>query len=384
MEYKKRQANFEILRVIAIVMVLILHYLSQTGSLLEIGYAPTARQITGQFIESFCVVAVNVWILISGYFLSKSAFKLTRILQLLAEVYFYTLLVTIVMQMVDTVNVAETDRIYKTTQYLFPISSEHYSFATAYILLYVIAPVLNKGVQYMTRKQIKYTIIGLLIWFCIIKSIIPVNFPTDMYGYNLDWYICLYLIAAYIRKYNVRILTGFGTSALLFIISSLGNFVVSVVFHHINLSTGRFNYYATVPAHYNFILCLTGALGLFSMFRYLKAGESSFTKVMRVLAPFSFGVYLLHEHIEVRDRWVTWLSGLSVIGAIPESVGGMLFHMLKCVVVLFACCVFVDFIRFQIFEFVQRICAGTKLSKWIRKIDMELAVDKERTGLVHE
>ena len=77
--------------------------------------------------------------------------------------------------------------------------------ATAYILLYVIAPVLNKGVLYMTRKQIKYTIIGLLVWFCIIKSIVPVIFPTDMFGYNLDWYICLYLIAAYIRKYNVKI-----------------------------------------------------------------------------------------------------------------------------------------------------------------------------------
>lgn len=378
MEFKKRQGNFEILRVIAIVMVLILHYLSQTGSLLELGVSPSSRQITGQFIESFCVVAVNVWILISGYFLSKSAFKLTRILQLLAEVYFYTLLVTIVMQIVNTANVAETDRIYKTTQYLFPISSEHYSFATAYILLYVIAPILNKGVQYMTRKQIKYTIIGLLVWFCIIKSIIPVNFPTDMYGYNLDWYICLYLIAAYIRKYNVRILTGAFSSAMLFIVSGLGNFAISMIFHRINLTSGRFNYYATVPAHYNFILCLTGALGLFSMFRYIKVSENVFTKIARVLAPFSFGVYLLHEHIEVRDRWTTWLSGLSFIGPVPFGALGMLWHMVRCIVILFVCCVFVDFIRTQIFEFVARVCNGTKLFKWFRKIDSELAVDKEK------
>jgi hypothetical protein len=230
----------------------------------------------------------------------------------------------------------------------------------------------------MTRKQIKYTIIGLLVWFCIIKSIIPVNFPTDMYGYNLDWYICLYLIAAYIRKYNVRILTGTFSSAMLFIVSGLGNFAISMIFHRINLTSGRFNYYATVPAHYNFILCLTGALGLFSMFRYIKVSENVFTKIARVLAPFSFGVYLLHEHIEVRDRWTTWLSGLSFIGPVPFGALGMLWHMVRCIVILFVCCVFVDFIRTQIFEFLARVCNGTKLFKWFRKIDSELAVDKEK------
>lgn len=380
MGYKKRQANFEILRVIAILMVLILHYLSHTGSLLELGIKPTSSQLVGQFIESFCVVAVNVWILISGYFLSKSGFKITRILQLILQVYFYTLLVTIVMQIAGSASVSETDRIFKTTQYLFPISSEHYSFATAYILLYVIAPVLNKGVEYMTRKQIKYTIIGLLIWFCIIKSIIPVSFPTDMYGYNLDWYICLYLIAAYIRKYNVRILTGFGTSALLFVFSGLGNFAVSIIFHYLNLKYGRFNYFATVPAHYNFILCLTGALGLFSMFRYLNIkDDNTFARISKALAPFSFGVYLLHEHIEVRDRWVLWLSGIGFIGGVPKSPAGMLFHMLKCVVMLFVCCIFVDFIRSQIFEFAGRICSGTRLFKWFEKVDGELSLNKEKS-----
>ncbi len=378
MDYKKRQANFEILRVLAIIMVLILHYLSHTDSLLEVGKVATSKQIAGQFIESFCVVAVNVWILISGYFLSKSAFKLTRILQLLAEVYFYTILVTLVMQIAGTATVAQTDRIYKTTQFLFPISSEHYSFATSYILLYVIAPVLNKGVQYMTRKQIKYTIIGLLVWFCIIKSIVPVVFPTDMYGYNLDWYICLYLIAAYIRKYNVRILTGFFSSMLLFLFSGLGSFAVSMIFHHINLTSGRFNYYATVPAHYNFILCLTGALGLFSMFRYMKIFENAFAKAARVLAPFSFGVYLLHEHLEIRDRWTTWLSGISFIGPVPAGALGMILHMAECVIILFVCCVFVDFIRSQIFKFVGRVFSETGLFKWIYSIDKDLAVDKEK------
>jgi surface polysaccharide O-acyltransferase-like enzyme len=87
MTTRKRDANFEILRVIAILMVLTLHYLSHTDLLLKTGEKATNLQLVGQFIESFCIVAVNVWVLISGYFVSKSDFKLTRILQLIAEVY---------------------------------------------------------------------------------------------------------------------------------------------------------------------------------------------------------------------------------------------------------------------------------------------------------
>ncbi len=372
---KKREANFEILRVIAILMVLILHYLSHADLLLKTGESMTSLQIAGQFMESFCIVAVNVWVLISGYFLSKSGFKLTRILQLITEVYFYTLLVTLVMQAVNSANVAETDRIFKTTQFLFPISSEHYSFATAYVLLYVIAPILNKGVLYMTRKQLKASIIGLLIWFCIIKSFVPVNFSTDMMGYNLDWYICLYLIAAYIRKYNVRIVNSAKTSLLLYVGTSVLSFIMAVILHEINYKTGRLIYYSGVTFHYNFILCLVGALGLFSTFRYLKIKEGIIAKGARILAPYSFGIYLLHEHLEIRDRWVEWMIG--IFGPIPSTIIGIIVHMIVCVFTLFVSCVFVDWIRSVIFGFVERVCSSTWFWKKLMAIDKELRVDEK-------
>ncbi|SEP96988.1 acyltransferase [Butyrivibrio sp. TB] len=375
MTTRKRDANFEILRVIAILMVLTLHYLSHTDLLLKTGEKATNLQLVGQFIESFCIVAVNVWVLISGYFLSKSDFKLTRILQLIAEVYFYTLLVTFAMQVVNTANVARTDRIFKTTQFLFPISSEHYSFATAYILLYVIAPILNKGVLYLTRKQLKASIIGLLIMFCLIKSIIPVNFPTDMMGYNLDWYICLYLIAAYIRKYNVRIVNSPKTSVLLYVGASVLSFAVAVFFHELNYKTGRFIYYSGVTFHYNFILCLIGALGLFSTFRYIKVKEGYVAKFARLLAPFSFGIYLLHEHLEIRDRWVEWMKG--IYGNVPATIPGMAGHLISCILTLFVSCVFVDWIRSVIFEFVERVCVNTKFWKKLMDIDKELKADEK-------
>lgn len=367
---RKREASYELLRIIAIVMVLILHYLNHSGSLLVSGQEPAARQVLGQFIESFCIVAVDVWILISGYFLSRSGFKLSRILQLLAEVYFYTLGITLVMNMVNSVSTSRPDYIYKTTQFFFPISSEHYSFATAYLMLYVIAPVLNRGVEYLRRKQLRAVILGLLLWMCFIKSVIPVNFATDRMGYDLDWYIVLYLTAAYIRKYDVKLLGTAGKCLALFAGSGLMNFLISFGFHRINLMTGRFNYYARVPYHYNFIFCFTGALGLFSLFRYITLREGLLTKFARAFAPFSFGIYLLHEHLEIRGRWLSWMEG--IFGRVPDSAPGMLLHLILCVIVLFFSCCFVDFVRAVIFKFVSSRYGNSRPFRFVKRLEGDL------------
>jgi hypothetical protein len=199
---------------------------------------------------------------------------------------------------------------------------------------------------------------------------VPVNFVTDRMGYDLNWYICVYLIAAYIRKYDVRILSGAVSSLLLYVFSSLAGFMVSYVLHEINIRTGRFNYYAGVTLHYNYILCLTGALGLFSVFRYIHVREGRFAAAARFLAPLSFGIYLLHEHLEIRSRWLIWMEG--IFGESPREPFAMILHLILCIAVLFACCAFVDLIRAVIFKYLQRICSCTQAAQRLKKLDMEL------------
>ena len=94
---QKRMANYELLRILSMLMVITLHYLSHTGSLLTPGEAAQGRQVLGTLIESFCIVAVNVYVLISGYFLVEAGFRLKRILVLVGQVLFYALAVPLVM-----------------------------------------------------------------------------------------------------------------------------------------------------------------------------------------------------------------------------------------------------------------------------------------------
>ena len=188
--------------------------------------------------------------------------------------------------------------------------------------------------------------------------------------------MCLYLIAAYIRKYDVRIVSGSIRSALLYVISCGLIFMMTLGLYLINARTGRFNYYFSVTSHYNFILCLTGALGLFSLFRYLKVREGMTARLARVVAPLTFGVYLFHENLEIRTRWLFWME--SLFGPVSKTnPGAFLLHLLLSVTVIFLAGIFIDWIRSVFFEFMARLLRTSRLMRWLNRLDRELRLQDD-------
>ena len=368
---KKRNASFELLRIIAMLMILNLHYNSHADVLLQLGVPASGVQIYATIIEAISITGVNVYVLLSGFFLSKGKVRPSRILQLICQVYFYTILVSVAMMLVGTYVIHSNDSVYKIVQYLFPISSEHYWFVTAYIIMYVMAPVMNAATEVLSRKQMRAVIAGLLIWFSIVKSFVPVMFATDHYGYDYGWFIVLYLIAAYIRKYDVVLFFNAKKSAAVFLLSVALMAFASIALHYINLQRGGLVYFSDVPFHLNFIFSLTGSLGLFSFFRFYKMRDNRFADVVRFVAPFTFGVYLLHMHLEIKDRWLGWLENL--MGEVPkDSVILFAWHQLRAILIVFVAGIFVDWIRKTIFDYVGRVLHNTRLFKRIRQWDEDL------------
>ena len=352
-------------------MILTLHYNQQSGALLQLGESATPVNIFANIIESFAIAGINTYILISGFFLSKSNIRISRLITLICQVYFYTILISVAMQIAGIYSLNFDNSLYKLVQYVFPISSEHYWFVTAYVILYVLSPIMNAGVEKLSRKQLKLVIIGLLIWFSFIKSFVPVLFPTDHFGYDYGWFIVLYLIAAYIRKYDVVLFYTAKKSALVYIISCVIIAVMSISLYYINYYTGGFNHYQQMMFSYNFIFTLTASLGLFSMFRFLRLKDNAFASLVRFIGPLTFGVYLLHMHVEIRDRWVYWISNL--IGPVRlDSVWLFIWHAIRCIIVVFVAGIFVDWIRKMIFDFMARVLHDTWLFKKIRQLDEEL------------
>lgn len=368
---KKRDANIELLRIVAMLMIITLHFNIHSKALLVLGEPASNVQIFATVLEAIAITGVNVYVLISGYYLSSSKVRLSKVLLLILQVYFYTLLISGAMMFVGAYSVKPEDKLDRALRYLFPISSEHYWFVTAYVIMYVLAPVMNAAVNTLERKQLKTVIVGLLTWFCFIKSIVPVKFGTDRMGYDFGWFICLYLIAAYIRKYNIVLFRDAKKSALVYLISVVVIAAFSLVFYKINFDTGNFNYYAEVPCHYNFFFALTGALGLFSVFRFMRLKENLLAEVIRIIAPYTLGVYLLHMHFEIADRWVEWIE--QIIGDTPlDNVLMFFVHLVVSVLIVFFAGIFVDWIRKYIFNFFGRVLGDTRLFRLIKRVDDDL------------
>lgn len=371
-EKSKRQVNYELLRIIAMFMVVTLHYLNHAGVLPEAGGGMNGKNIAGMLIESFCIVAVNVYVLISGYFLVEAGFKVKRIAVLLCQILFYALLIPLIMMGTGMFAGGEEGGAYGLIRYIFPIQTEHYWFATSYVLMYLFTPVMNIAVRNMSRKQLQMTIAGLLLPFCVMKSVVPVQFVTDRFGYDFGWFLCVYLVAAYLRLYGCRMFRTAKRSFGIYAGCCFGIFVIAFAAWQINRMTGLLSYYMAVPWHYNYLLCLIGAAALFYGFRYVKVKEGKFSELILRLAPLTFGVYLFHEHMEIRGEWTGWIEDF--IGPVAEcGVFGLIVHLLVSVLLVYAAGTFIDVVRLNSFHYIGRHLKRTKLCKWLEQLDEEFS-----------
>ena len=251
---KKRQLNYELLRIIAMLMIVSLHYLGKGGLLGDPARADmTAAGYTAWFFEAFFLVAVNVYVLISGYFGVDARGSMTngknvtfrdvlrKPFNVWKQVFFYSVFfgcITLV------TGVREFD-LYHCFSYLFPVVTEHYWFATSYFMLYLLTPMLNKAVKDMTRRQLGIVLAGLLILFSGIKSVSPVGFAFDRYGYDLPWFICVYLTGAYLGLYGKERSSKRGW--LLYAGSCLLGFGVNLAMWFLAGKWDSLSYYFTVP-----------------------------------------------------------------------------------------------------------------------------------------
>ena len=365
-ENKTRQANFELLRIIAMLMVVSMHFLSRTGGLpiAEAGKLPGEHGVFAVFVESFCIVAVNVYVLISGYFLCEKPFSLARILRLLAQILFYTILIPVVLVLCGAVPASEVLDIYYIWNCVFPVQSGHYWFVTAYVIMVLFSPVLNAAVKTMSAKQLKMTLFFLFLFFSVGKSLSLFRFASDKFGYDFGWFLFLYLTAAYLREYGSEAFYGKKKCLLLYVCSCLMIAVLELVLLVICGKTGAFEYYASIPYHYNFVPVLIASLALFSLFRQIRLRESSLTRFICNISPAAFGVYLIHEHVGISRRWTEWL-----VGTPSDQFGGYLIQMIESVVVVFVVCVCIDLLRAYLFGLIEKRLKATAVLKRIDEVN---------------
>ena len=242
----------------------------------------------GLFINYLCIVAVNCFVLISGYFLIESQFSFKKVFNLWMQVSFYSIFVFLLAIYLGVINF---NYVYLLRS-LFPITSNIYWFISAYFILYVFSPYLNKLISGFSKTQFKYCLFGLIFLFSIIPSIniYAAQFKIN-YGYSFVWFIVLYLTGAYIKLYykdtcknnNQKYLYGYILVAIFMVI------IRSFLAYNDN------TLYPKYLGAYNNVLVFVESTLLFLYFKNLKIVNKKLMILITKVSPLVFGVYLLHE-----------------------------------------------------------------------------------------
>lgn len=359
---EKRMANLELLRCVAMMMVVVLHYLGK-GKLLTDLTEESLRgaQLAAWLLESFCIVAVNVYMFLSGYFLSRSAFRLSRLIQLWLQIWVYSVAFGLAGALSGVMAETEFDIHYILTL-LFPVSMEHYWFMTAYVFLYLLLPLAGIAAEKLTKRQLQVTVALLLSAFCILKSILPVRLETDKQGYDCIWYLCVFLAAAYVRRFGLPVLKRGRSCLLLYVGCCTGIFAGTMALRQVYLHTGSLVRIIKLFLEYNHILPFLAAVGLFGVFSRIQIGGRAAGLINRT-ASCTLGVYLLHENIGLRYTWQSWLGAERVAAGMAENsvwmgTAGLLLGVAGAVAAVFVSGVLIELGRQKLFGALHRGLLG--------------------------
>ena len=89
---KKREVNIELLRIVAMFMVITLHCVGH-GLLLENKNINPVNSILVRFLDSFSLTANSIFILITGYYYIEKKFNIKKILLLWGKTLIYSILI---------------------------------------------------------------------------------------------------------------------------------------------------------------------------------------------------------------------------------------------------------------------------------------------------
>lgn len=343
-EIPERNTGLDLLRIISMIMVIMLHYLGK-GKLLDINNVYKVNHILFSLLESLSIVAVNCYVLISGYFLVKSEFKFKKFLKLWGEVVFYSIAVYIVVVLLGLKQFSISDAIKS----CFPIITERYWFVNSYLAMYLLSPYLNKLIYALSQKEYKNMLLILIILFSVL-TVLPSDYLLDQTGgYGIIWFVCLYLIAGYIRLHVTEdTINKYKNKYLLFyIVSSILTAIGFVVLKYLSVKLNVKDISEKL-LFYNMPLVLISSVFLFLYFNTIKIKNKNINNIILKIAPLTFAVYLIHEQFTLRTVLYKNILHTEICYHNPYAI----FIIIGSVFAIFIVCILIEYIRRKTIDFI--------------------------------
>ena len=306
-QLKRRNSNFELLRIIAMFSIVLAHTPSQSYCL---GYgleSNMSAKIFHDMVSGWTGSLGNcLFIMISSWFLIDSKFTIKNLFKIWFSVFSVSLVISLSLWLSKTpiVSFLDAER-YLSSTYdevkhlvtkkelilsLTPLYHNIYWFAGTYVIFYICIPFLNILIKNLTKKMHLILAIGSFSIVCLLPEMPKEGLYKPMV-LGLDIFFVCYFITTYIKIYS----PNFSKRKACFNI--IGGCLIIVMFMSIRIIFDLFE----IPKK-NFIKshlisnwsCIIAAMLLFCGFKEL---PEKFNAVINKFGGATFGVYLIHGQL---------------------------------------------------------------------------------------
>lgn len=336
---KRRESQFEILRIISMFLIVMYHFSIYTFGFETISFS--YNKIVMDILSIGGKIGVNIFILISSYFMINKNFKARKFIKLFGQVWFYSIFTLIILKIFVPSYSINIKEIVKS---VFPILLNKYWFVTAYILLMIFSPYLNFIINNFSEKMLKKLLVTLLFFSVIINGTISMSF--EEMGCSIIWFSTLYLLIGYIKKYVDLTKKKKSKNLIIFIVSyallALSCIIIDLVGYKMqnnNIILSQSRYFM----RQNSILSFLASIELFLFFTKIKIKNNN---IINKIASCSFGVYLIHDNDILRNYlWKTMFQSYNYYNYI-----WFILYALGVIIIVYSVCTLIELIRIETFE----------------------------------
>lgn len=358
---KKRQSNFELMRIISMFMIIVWHIIIH-GHLID--NTSGAINLLLNLILCICIVHVNSFVILTGYFQCDQSFSLKKFLKIFNLQWFYKIIIVIILSAFGIISISNIEFIRE----ILPIGSTHnYWFINCYLVLYLISPFLNKFIKAMNQKEYRKCLLLNFFLFSIIAYITN-NATVDNNGSTIIQFVFLYLLGAYFYKYPLKenlhfknyskekrqLILLFGYIFFTFInflilsfsmyLQEFNNDILKTI--SISILNSRYGYSSPV--------IIMQTICYFLYFETLSLKNSIINKVSST----TMGIYLIHDNMYIRT-WIYKFLKIDIGSYIISKK--YLIYLFIVAIIIFCCCSIIEAIRNKAASFLNNRKIAKKL-----------------------
>lgn len=353
-------ANIELLRNLSMFMVLAIHLFTKTSVLWNMNPKQPVYAASW-FLYGLCMTGVNCYVIISGYFLSDSHFKLEKLLKIYVQVLFYSVAIALIAKYV-----LGAEMVSSPAAVFLPITNSEYWFATIYLGMYCLTPFLNLFVKTLSKKQFQ----ALLAVLSVLFSIIPTFLHADSWlgdggAYGIVWFVFLYFIGACIKMYyqdNLHKKVWFLYAGVILLIPA-SKFVIMIVGSLQGyIGMDKVLRISEVFYSFNSVPALCASVLLFIGFLQVKIKNRKLIFAINLSSGMTFGIYLIHNNRNISH--FLW-GGVRIDYWLIERENIWIILLILCMV--FVICGLIEGIRKLVFRMLRLDSAVSKAAAWLEE-----------------